>query len=165
MGRRENKHIATRVRWVRVEEEKRQGRIVTLPRDTVEGQYGLIEYGKGKGRRRIRFARSCLSAAYIGHAKVGDEVHFAVEKVVTKTKEEVPMTAVQVDANQRYRPKAQKTQKTQNEGAAKWAKKQTVTKGASTSEQTENVEQENVEDKQEDHVQQQHQQKTEAAVV
>merc|ERR1719402_1558259 len=73
---------------------------------------------------------SSLKSAYRGNHRVGDEVRFNVEKVITKsTYDIIPETAVHVDANQLYRPKNKLPQKSpQKAGKSRKATPKTMPK-------------------------------------
>merc|ERR1712190_560118 len=110
--------IATRCRWVELEDDKWiKGKIETVPLQIFD--FGDIKYGN----TRIRYSQSSMDAKYRNVAKVGDDVHFHIEHVITKSSYDViPPTAINVhiaESNQREDDWRAKKTKVTNPNASK----------------------------------------------
>lgn len=72
--------IATRCRWVRLEDQVwKRGKIESVPQTIFD--FGFIKYENEK----IRYSKSSMSVEYREYVKIGDEVQFHIEHVVTNT--------------------------------------------------------------------------------
>eukprot|EP00485_Elphidium_margaritaceum_P010980 CAMPEP_0202700330 /NCGR_PEP_ID=MMETSP1385-20130828/13515_1 /ASSEMBLY_ACC=CAM_ASM_000861 /TAXON_ID=933848 /ORGANISM="Elphidium margaritaceum" /LENGTH=1206 /DNA_ID=CAMNT_0049357483 /DNA_START=8 /DNA_END=3628 /DNA_ORIENTATION=- len=98
---------ATRCRWVRLEDKQYfNGKITATP--TGDTDYGCIAYedpNDGEDKT-IRYSLSSLSKQYVKFQKMGDDVKFHIEHILTKsTYDVIPPTAINVDSRVMYRKK------------------------------------------------------------
>ena len=105
-----NNKIGTRCRWVRLDDQQwLNGKIMSVPKTNYD--FGYIKYEDITDRqdKQIRYSVSSLSVEYRDYIKIGDDVKFHIEHVVTKsTYDVIPPTAVHIDTTLLYRPKSNK---------------------------------------------------------